>query len=77
MQLCNGKPKLKVSHVYYAHVKVPMAITEIDEIEIIVYTEKSLYIENKFSKTEMEYTNIALLNNFIFEFMATEIFKET
>ena len=55
-----------------------MTITEIDEIDFIVYTEKSLYIENiKFQKEKWKIQILPCLTKFYFELMATEIFKET
>ena len=45
LQMCDGTPKLKQSNIYYLQCQGIMAITDIKNLNLIVYTEKSLHIE--------------------------------
>ena len=40
MHIVDGKPKLKERHVYFFQCQGVMAITELEEIDFIIYTEK-------------------------------------
>ena len=76
MKLSNGKPELKENHVYWYQCQSVMAITETEEIDFVVYTEKSLHIQNiKFQEEKWNDIILPCLTDFYFKYMAQEIFK--
>ena len=62
MKLFNGVPKLKEGHPYYYQCQGVMALTELDEIDFIVYTNRMFHRDNKFPAERMGRHNFTMFD---------------
>ena len=76
LQIIEGKPKLKEKHVYFYQCQGVMAVTEVEELDFIVFTKKEIHVETiKFQKENWNNKLLKELTTFYFDFMSSEIFK--
>ena len=72
----NDQPKLKRTHVYYFQCQGIMAITGLQEIDFIVYTNKGLNVETiKFDERNWNLVWLPKLTEFYFEFISKSLFS--
>lgn len=75
LTIVNDKPKLKENHIYFHQCQGVMAITETEEIDLIVYTKNDIHVETiSFMKNNWEQKILPELTNFYFYFMKENIF---
>ena len=66
----DGQPSLKKNHPYYYQCQGVLAITELQEIDFIVYTVTDTHFENiTFDKILWEKKMLPVLTEFYFDFM--------
>ena len=74
LQVEDGQPSLKKNHPYYYQCQGVLAITELQEIDFIVYTVTDTHIENiKFDKTLWEKKMFPVLTEFYFDLMKDKL----
>ena len=76
MKLENDEPKLKENHAYFHQCQGVMALTEMEEIDFIVYMNDSIYVQTIRFDNEQWYTQtLPALTKFYFEFISEKIFE--
>jgi len=75
LKIADGKPYLKRNHNHFYQCQGVMAICELKQIDFIVYTEKSLFVENiSFDSKLWDSTILSSLTKFYFEHLYDRIF---
>ena len=74
LELVNGKPCLKKTHVYYYQTQGVMAICPLEFLDFVVYTVSDIHVERiYFDKEEWERCSLPELTTFYFSFLIDNV----
>ena len=77
LEICNGVPTFKRQHPNFYQCQAIMAVTEINELDFVVYTLKEMHIKTiVFEPGKWNKDILSKLTNFLFDYVKENIIKD-